>query len=208
MPARGDHVAPTFDPKQPRELRQYFEDLEFLFNRARVTNATEKKVHACRYVDFDTSELWASLADYATVVQYEDFREAIYELYPGSEEERRWSVADMDELTGERLRLGIQNLADLGDYHRQFLAITTFLRSKNRISENEQCRAFACGIAPELWARIEQRLQIKFPDHFPGDPYPMTAMHDSAIFSLQHNSDIPNSCDLISSFHYTACDDS
>ncbi len=183
MPARGDHVAPTFDPKQPRELRRYFEDLEFLFNRARVTNATEKKVHACRYVDFDTSELWASLADYATVARYEDFREAIYELYPGSEEERRWSVADMDELTGERLRLGIQNLADLGDYHRQFLAITTFLRSKNRISENEQCRAFA-PVSNDSHARR------------------------CAIFSLRHNSDIPNSCDLISSFHYTACDDS
>ncbi len=185
MPARGDRVSPKFDPKQPRELRRFFDDLEFLFNRAGVTDEAEKKTHTCRYVDVDTSELWASLPDYTNVGRtYEQLRDAIYELYPGSEEERKWSVADMDKLTGERLRLGIQNLADLGDFHRQFLAITTFLRSKNRISENEQCRAFARGIAPDLWARIEQRLQIKLPDHFPGDPYPMPAMHEAARYFL------------------------
>jgi len=69
---------------------------------------------------------------------YLEFVAAIYTLYPGSEEERKWSVADMDKVVGERSRLGVISLGDLGEYYRQFLAITRFLRSKNRLSEAEQ----------------------------------------------------------------------
>ena len=119
-----------------------------------------------------------------TTVSYVDFTKAIHALYPGSEEERKWSVADMDKLVGERSRIGVISLADLGDYYCQFLAITTFLKSKSRLSNDEQSRAFACGFQPEMWARISQRLQLKFPDHFPDDPYPIDAIHEAARYVL------------------------
>ena len=118
MPSRGDRSAPKFDPKQPRELRRYFDDLDFAFGRAAVTTDDAKKQHACRYVDVDTSELWETLAEYTDATKtYDEFKEAIYALYPGSEEERKWSVADMDQLVGERSRIGILSLSDLGEYH-------------------------------------------------------------------------------------------
>ena len=118
MPGRGDRSAPKFDPKQPRELRRYFADLDFVFNRAGVTNGEDMKQHACRYVDVDTSELWETLPEYSDAAKpYSDFRTAVYALYPGSDEERKWSVADMDKLVGERSRLGIISLGDLGEYH-------------------------------------------------------------------------------------------
>jgi hypothetical protein len=33
---------------------------------------------------------------------YSDFAKVIHALYPGSEEEHKWLVADMDKLVGER----------------------------------------------------------------------------------------------------------
>ena len=189
MPARGDRTAPTFDPRQPRELRRYFSDLEFHFNRSAVVDATERKKHACRFLDVDTCELWETLAEYTNpATPYEDFCQAVYRLYPGSEEERKWSVADMDKLVGESSRIGILSLSDLGEYYRQFLTITSFLLSKNRISIAEQGRAFTRGFQPELWGRILQRLQLKLPDHFPDDPYQLQDIHDAAKFILHGTS--------------------
>ena len=89
------------------------------------------KQHARRHVDVDTTELWETLTEYADVTKtYEEFKTAVYALYPGSDEERKWSVADMDKLVGERMRIGIISLGDLGEYYQQFLAITKFLISR------------------------------------------------------------------------------
>ncbi|THH11446.1 hypothetical protein EW146_g8045 [Bondarzewia mesenterica] len=186
MPACGDCTAPTFDTKQPRELCRYFTDLEFHFTRSEVTNDEEKKTHACRFLDVDTCELWQSLAKYADAAKtYEDFKSVIYKLYPGAaKEDRKWSIADMDKLIGERSRIGILYIGDLGEYHRQFLNITTFLIAKKCLSIPEQSRAFARGFHPELWARVSQCLQLKSPDHFPDDPYDIQEVHDVARFVL------------------------
>ena len=82
-----------------------------------------------------------------------------------------------DQLVGERSRIGILSLSDLGEYHRQFLAITTFLIGKGRLSAAEQSQAFVHGFPPDLWHTISQRLQLKYPDHFPDDPYPLLDIH-------------------------------
>jgi hypothetical protein len=105
---------------------------------------------------------------------------AVHTLYPGSDEERKWSIADMDKLIGERSRIDIISLSNLGEYYRQFLTITTYLRSKNCLSEAEQSHAFVQGLPPTLWSVISQRLQLKLPDHFPDDPYPLKSIHEAA----------------------------
>jgi hypothetical protein len=101
MPARGHSTAPKFSPTQPRELRRYFEELEVLFARCQVTNDIERKKHACRYLDIDTSDFWQSINEYATATIYESWKTAIYKLYPGSEDNHRWTMNDMDKLVGE-----------------------------------------------------------------------------------------------------------
>ena len=77
-----------------------------------------KKSHACRFVDVDTSELWESLPAFSNQNQdFTAFVKAVHALYPGSEEERKWSVANMDKLVGEQSRLGVISLGDLGKYY-------------------------------------------------------------------------------------------
>jgi hypothetical protein len=58
MPPRGHGSTPKFIPDVPRELQRYFKELELLFGPAQVVDDTEKKKHACRYVDINTTDLW------------------------------------------------------------------------------------------------------------------------------------------------------
>ena len=90
----------------------------------------------------------------------------------------------MDKLIGETLWVGILSLADLGKYHREFMAIMMFLIAKNRISPAKQSHAFTCGFPPELWNRVTHRLQLKLPDHFPDDPYTLEEIHDATHFMI------------------------
>ena len=84
------------------------------------------KKYAVRFVDCDTVELWEILPEFTDATKlYQEFVDAVYKLYPRSDSERRWSIADMDKLVGETSRVGILSLADLGRYHREFIAITT-----------------------------------------------------------------------------------
>jgi hypothetical protein len=90
----------------------------------------------------------------------------------------------MERLVEERCRIGIRTLGDLGDYYRQFIVITTFLCNKNRLSEIEQSRTFIQGFSLDLCDHISGRLQLKFPDHLPDDPYHLTDIFKAAQFIL------------------------
>ena len=97
------------------------------------------KQHVCHYVDVNTTELWETLTEYMHATKtYDEFKTTVHALYPGLDEEREWSVTDMDKLVGKRMRIGIISLGDLDEYYRQFLAITKFLISRGRLSAAEQ----------------------------------------------------------------------
>ena len=90
----------------------------------------------------------------------------------------------MDKLVGETLRTGISSLAELGKYYRDFIAITTFLIVKNRLATPEQSHTFTHGFLLELWSQVSYQLQLKFPDHFPNNPYTLEQIHDATCFVL------------------------
>ncbi len=94
-----------------------------------------------------------------------EFKTSVFELYPDADDKYKYTLADMESLIARRQRLNKDTLADLAEYHAQFLAITTFLISKQHLSEIEQKRAYTRGFPPALWNKISQRLQLKFLDH-------------------------------------------
>jgi hypothetical protein len=183
MPPRGHSTAPKFDPTTPRELRRYFSDLKLLLTNCSIVDDAEKKKHAIRYLDIDTSDLWENLPQYSAGA-FNLIKTAVHQLYPGSEQERKWLVSDMETLISKQKIDGIHDLQDLGNYYRQFLAITQFLCNKSCLSETERCRAFVRGFQPTLWARIHDRLQLKYPDHYPDNPYPLEHVNSAAKFVL------------------------
>ncbi|KZT11281.1 uncharacterized protein LAESUDRAFT_754947 [Laetiporus sulphureus 93-53] len=172
MPFRGDRAAPTFDPERLCTLLRFFDDLEILFARCNITDETERKHWVCRYLTIDVADLVESLEEYSDVQHtFQDLKVAVQRLYPGTDMER--------------------NIAELGAYHREFLAITTFLIGKHRILESERNRAFARGFPPDLWSRISQRLQLKQPDHYPDDSYDVNEIYEAAKFVLHGTSPSP-----------------
>jgi Aspartyl protease len=171
MPARSHHSAPTFDSSKPRELPRYFDELESLLRAANIHDRTEKKTQARRYAPIEDAELWGSLAENHAASTYEQFRAAVIKLYPGAEDTGRYTLAGVDKLIGETLRLGLYTTEDLGKFYRQFYLMTNFLVTNHRMSAGEQSRAFVRALKPDLWAKVEQRLQLKDLDHPPDEPY-------------------------------------
>ena len=144
MPARGERGAPQFDPAKPCGLCRFFDDLRFQFARSGVVDEADMKGHALQFVDCDTAELWEILPEFAnSTALYQKFVDAVCQLYPGSDAEQCWLIADMEKLVADTPRTGISSLADLGKYHRDFVSITTFLIAKNRLAAPEQSHTFA-----------------------------------------------------------------
>ena len=186
MPARGHPTAPIFDPSQPRTLRRYFADLELLFGACQITDDLEKKRFAAHYFDFETSELVASQPEFIDASKsFEDLKVALRRLYPGAEDDRKYSLSDLAALIQQWQQRGISNLADLGSYYRDFLTITRFLISKNRLSQLQQNFEFIRAFSEVIWTPIAARLQVKSPDHHPDDPYPISEVFEAASWILR-----------------------
>jgi hypothetical protein len=101
MPPRGHGSTPKFTPGIPRELQRYFKELELLFGPAQVVDDTEERKHACQYVDINTVDLWEAIPEFDVTKTFDEFKSTIFKLYPGSESEHKWTIADMDKLVRE-----------------------------------------------------------------------------------------------------------
>ena len=113
------------------------------------------KGHALRFVDYDTAELWEILPEFAdTTALYRKFVDTVCQLYPGSNAEQHWLIADMETLVRDTLRSGISSLTDLGKYYRDFVTITMFSITKNHLTAAEQSHTFAHAFPSELWSQV------------------------------------------------------
>jgi hypothetical protein len=58
MPPQGHSAAPQLTPNVPRQLQQYFKDLELLFIPAPIVSDIKRKIQACHYVNIPIVDLW------------------------------------------------------------------------------------------------------------------------------------------------------
>src|SRR5580692_3848425 len=185
MPMRGERTAPVFDSNRARDLPKAFTELERLFRRANITDDNEKKKQVVYYTDIDTEEIWQYIPEFDEPTStYADFKNAIMEFYPEAAE-FLYAITDIDSLTDERQRTGMTSVQDLSDYHLQFMAITTWLIKKGQLCELGQKRAYIRAFPAQLLPTIVTRLQINFPKHHPGIPYPVTDVYNTAKNILQ-----------------------
>jgi Protein of unknown function (DUF4100)/Aspartyl protease len=189
LPARTEKAAPTFDDSQPEELERYFADLQVLLDRYNIADQNERKQAAVKYLKIRTEQLWKTTEAWTNQNKtYEEFKTEVYTLYPGATGDRSYTVQDLDTLIGHWARVGIFTATDLGEYYRRFLLISRYLIGKNRLSTQEQSRTFLRGLQPQLEAKVRQRLQQKFVDHFPDDPYELPVIYEATSYVLMGNS--------------------
>ncbi|KZT13709.1 hypothetical protein NEOLEDRAFT_1184933 [Neolentinus lepideus HHB14362 ss-1] len=130
-------------------------------------------------------EMWKGLPEYKEAAKtYEEFITALKMLYPAVCEDQCYSVGDMDRLVGERMCIGIHNLADLLTFYHEFLLITCFLHRRDLISECEQNHAFQHTFSQDLWTKVYTCLQIKNPEQVVDTPYSVASVFEAASFFL------------------------
>jgi hypothetical protein len=124
MPTRGHSTAPTFDGN-PLNLSRFFEEVEILAADAGLDDAGRIK-HSLRYASLNDYELWFRLPE-AKGADYAAFKKNVLVLYPGTEDDHRYTMADLDRLTHTQTAYGIRSRAELGKFYREFIRITGFL---------------------------------------------------------------------------------
>jgi hypothetical protein len=172
LPTPNDASAPRFDKENPRGLAGYFEELEYLFERHRVSDATQRKQSAVRYVAVDVQELWQCAAAWGDPTRsYEAFKAEVHAFYPEASDTFRYTTWDLNALVNERAQCEMESVEDLGIFYRNFIVISTFLIKRDRLSTLEQARWFLSGFTGNQITHLQQRLELKNPKaHFDDIP--------------------------------------
>ncbi|KAG6874643.1 hypothetical protein C0993_012763, partial [Termitomyces sp. T159_Od127] len=149
MPPRNHFSVPKWDEAKPRELTQYFKELEYLFRDCSITDHTQMKEYAARYVTYNTAETWTSLPEFAATtipignqvaaaISYENWKEAVIRLYPGVEESTRYTVNELHQLVQDNFDLSAYTLGTFLTYYQEFQKISRWLLQHGKIHANEE----------------------------------------------------------------------
>ena len=195
MPVRGDRTCPVFNEADPRSLSRYFADLEALFRKHSVPDdaaaQADRKNFAVRYLSWAIEASWSSLDEFTEQTKtYDDFKKAVFELYPGVSTVPEWTVEDLQSVVDKRATAGV--VKDLNEYSRFYVElrpIVKYLLGKNRINNIEANRALARALGASHRAAVGDRLKNDVPSRAANTPYTFEQFHKAATYVLQHRND-------------------
>ncbi len=114
-------TAPTFNPSKPREIKRFFSELQYHFDTAEITDNTEKKNHATRYVDCDIADIWESLPSFSdTSKTFNNFKTSVLSSTPPQTLNTGTQLQTWIFSSPLATRTDLDSLADLAGYHAQF----------------------------------------------------------------------------------------
>ncbi|KAH9019426.1 hypothetical protein EDB85DRAFT_2153746 [Lactarius pseudohatsudake] len=103
LPPRHEESAPILDLSDPCELWRYFDDIEFLFLKHRVSDPQEKKRTAVNYPSIAVEWLWRTARTFSDPAHsYKDFKAEVVALYPEAIAAQEHTLAKLDELVAHR----------------------------------------------------------------------------------------------------------
>ncbi|KAG5348842.1 hypothetical protein C0989_007828 [Termitomyces sp. Mn162] len=193
MLPRNDTTAPKWDESRPRELLQYFKELEYLFADCGIADNTQKKEYALQYVSYDTAETWLGLPEFGNNISnnipqpytYQEWKLAVLRLYPGADASACYNLGDLEQLVNQTFNSSLVTLGRFSDYYRDFQCIARWLLANSKLYRNEECCLFQQGIPMLLWSKIVCCLEITLPDHHPEDPYDVDQVFEGAKWVLK-----------------------
>ena len=119
MPNRSHHAAPWFDGKLAL-LSLFLDNIEYLAKACRLSQKDTIK-WTIRYSPSIDRELW-EMQESVETGDWEQFKEELYDLYPGSKGENKYSAANLQSLIDKQNSITIRDAEDYGTYHRRFQA--------------------------------------------------------------------------------------
>src|SRR5882672_7176717 len=110
MPTLHSIGVPHFDLADVKSLAKYFEDFELLAAGAHQSDA-ERIKYAHRYVTRQEADFWTSLPEFEAVpANWEAYKQAIFEGYPGSTSADWWTSKDFIHLSDIQAKQLINSL--------------------------------------------------------------------------------------------------
>jgi len=109
-------------------------------------------------------------------------------LYPGADEDRKYTVVDLEILVDKQGREPMQSCYQFGEYYQHFVTISDWFLSQQEISIQDRNKLFIRGFDHSFRDRLTLRLCMKNPDHPLHHPWPMDDVTESAQFFLASNS--------------------
>jgi len=99
MPSPGNQSAPRFDGHPP-SLKRFFDEMDYLGNACGLS-PTEKIQHMLCYLDFCKYETWRTCRS-ARGFDWDAFKAEITALYPGADEDHKYTVVDLEILVDKQ----------------------------------------------------------------------------------------------------------
>ncbi|KAF5348858.1 hypothetical protein D9756_009753 [Leucocoprinus leucothites] len=199
MPSRNDRSAPKFDGYPP-SLRRFFDEIDYLGNSSGLAPA-EKIQHTLRYLEFREYETWRTCPS-SRGTDWEAFKAEITALYPGADEDRKYTSVDLEILVDKQSREPMQSRYQFGDYYRKFVTISDWLLARNEISIRERNTSFFNGFDRSFRDKLTDCLRLKNPDHPLHRPWNMDDINAAAKFLLDSNSASSEPYPYTHSSHY------
>ncbi|KAH6871296.1 hypothetical protein BKA70DRAFT_1131080, partial [Coprinopsis sp. MPI-PUGE-AT-0042] len=183
-PTRYERGAPTWD-KQASTLHYFLRKFDEICADYCIPEDKYLK-HITHYLPSSEIELWKVV--YANLEPekrtWSAFLDEIYDLYPGSSNEQRWTTSDLDQLIELTSAQPMTTEDEFARYLRKFLVISRFLVSKGTISNREASRDLLSGFPFSLRQSIRQQLRFQRPLHDSDDPWPMEEVRSAARIVL------------------------
>ena len=92
------------------------------------------------------------------------FKDVVYQLYPSSQDPDRYSLSDLESLIKQGPTL-IKSKGNFGTFYRQFIHITTWLKTKNWANDFTISQVLIQSLPATVLQKVISRLTIKLPDH-------------------------------------------
>ena len=146
---------------------------------------------AIRYAPNKERELWEMQESVGTK-EWTKFKKELYELYPGSSGERKYSIVNLQLLIEKQLSSCIEDAEDFGVYWRSFLTVATYLKKKSCLTDREISIYFLQGLEKKFHDKVQGQLRAENPMIHSDDPYSLSEISGSPICALvQPNRNIP-----------------
>ena len=111
---------------------------------------------------------------------WEGFKEKILWLYPGSMDDRRILIANLDKFIAKSASAQYETAEMLGEYYREFTRMSEFLILRNRLSIREQSEKFYEGLGTKLEQQTRFCLSMVFITRHPDEPDTMDEIFKEA----------------------------
>jgi hypothetical protein len=184
MPTRNHHSAPKFDSK-PASLSPFLDEVEQLAESCGLSGK-QRIEWAVRYAPNDERELW-QMQEAVGSDDWVQFKKELFELYPGSSGERKYSIANLQTLIEKQALATIEDADEFGIYRRSFLTVATYLKKKTRLTDREISIYFLQGLEPSFRDKVQGQLKAENPTHHSDDPYTLADISTAALFVLSCN---------------------